>query len=689
MEKEKMIQLVTAAQAGNQQAISDLFNAYHTDVYNIALRETKSPDTAADVMQESFIEVIQTIGKLQEPAAFMSWLKAITYHQCTRYYRKKENKHEQLLAETEDTLTVFDSLEEENTEFIPDMALENAELGRTIRGFVEDLPDSQRAAIMMKYYDELSVKEIAAVQGVSENTVLSRLYYGRNAIKGEVEAYEKKHNVKLHVIPFLPLLRGAFSEAPKRVAAKTTVAAAKAISTATGVKVTATGVGIAGTVAALPLATKIGAGIAAAIVAVVAIGIGNGGDNTRKPKNDNAQHSIADTTSPTTNDDEDKIPSISDREIEEIFFHAKKLYDQYIYERDTPTSKENKPVVDRDIFPDFASYEDFVSVIRERFSADAVERIVQSIGLYEYEGVLFCNTQTDKNSYSYKGISIEKASEKTYKIDIAYTNSFETQTYNTQMFCVYENDRWVVDNLNFYSEAESELVVVDPFELIDSIYIDKTSSDSYFTFTLKQECKQIETSQGTFYLEPNINNTGFHLSDASGNGGDGNYRLLIYDDSDENVVQYSISVAENKFADDGILFSCVSKSFSRKTYDYLKDVQKITEEEFSKFQKAALKAVPEESNIVELVSAYLYVADDTKKAITPNTLFVLLNVNGEYRYVNWGRVLFGSDGTLKEPTIPTLNNTVYSSENEFYEAICKKATNLLFQTGTITKIDFP
>lgn len=284
MEKEKMIQLVTAAQAGNQQAISDLFNAYHTDVYNIALRETKSPDTAADVMQESFIEVIQTIGKLQEPAAFMSWLKAITYHQCTRYYRKKENKHEQLLAETEDTLTVFDTLEEENTEFIPDMALENAELGRTIRGFVEDLPDSQRAAIMMKYYDELSVKEIAAVQGVSENTVLSRLYYGRNAIKGEVEAYEKKHNVKLHAIPFLPLLRGAFSEAPKRVAAKTTVAAAKAISTATGVKVTATGVGIAGTVAALPLATKIGASIAAAVIAVVAIGIGAGNAPDSKSK---------------------------------------------------------------------------------------------------------------------------------------------------------------------------------------------------------------------------------------------------------------------------------------------------------------------------------------------------------------------------------------------------------------------
>jgi hypothetical protein len=150
---------------------------------------------------------------------------------------------------------------------------------------------------MMKYFDDLSVKEIAAVQGVTENTVLSRLYYGRNAIKAEVEAYEKKHDTKLHAIPFLPLLRIVFAEVPKQMSKTAVVAAAKAIGAATGVHIVATvggtaavagttaavaggvgaagvaagtsaGAGIAAAVAAIPLSVKIGAGIAAAVIAV-------------------------------------------------------------------------------------------------------------------------------------------------------------------------------------------------------------------------------------------------------------------------------------------------------------------------------------------------------------------------------------------------------------------------------------
>lgn len=58
MEREQLTTLVLAAQQGDNKAISALFNAFQNTVYNIALRETKDPETAADVVQESFIEVI-------------------------------------------------------------------------------------------------------------------------------------------------------------------------------------------------------------------------------------------------------------------------------------------------------------------------------------------------------------------------------------------------------------------------------------------------------------------------------------------------------------------------------------------------------------------------------------------------------------------------------------------------------
>ena len=131
MEREQLTQIVSAAQKGDSAAIGELFNTFQNTVYNIALRETKDPETAADVTQETFIEVIQTIDKLQEPAAFVTWMETIVYHQCTRYYRKKENKHESLVEEREDAPGIFDTLEEENEEFIPDKAMENEDFRRS------------------------------------------------------------------------------------------------------------------------------------------------------------------------------------------------------------------------------------------------------------------------------------------------------------------------------------------------------------------------------------------------------------------------------------------------------------------------------------------------------------------------------------------------------------------------------
>ena len=63
-----------------------------------------------------------------------------------------------------------------------------------------------------RYFDEISVKEIAEIQGVAEGTVKSRLNYGRKSIKKSVEAYEKQHGIKLHCKGVIPLLLWLFLE---------------------------------------------------------------------------------------------------------------------------------------------------------------------------------------------------------------------------------------------------------------------------------------------------------------------------------------------------------------------------------------------------------------------------------------------------------------------------------------------
>lgn len=237
MEREKLIATVTAAQTGDSGALNTLFNAFYNDVYYFALKTVKDDDLACDITQETFVEIINTIGDLHEPAAFVNWMKRITYHQCTRYFKKKKDV---LVDEDEEGNTVFDTLAEDKTEFIPDEALDQQDFRDTILAMLDELSEEQRAATMLYYYDELSVKQIAEIQNVSEGTVKSRLNYARKSIKSSVETYEKKNGVKLHCAGVLPLMLWLLSQTGKETmpaAAAKTVAGG--VSAATGVAVSA------------------------------------------------------------------------------------------------------------------------------------------------------------------------------------------------------------------------------------------------------------------------------------------------------------------------------------------------------------------------------------------------------------------------------------------------------------------
>ena len=320
MERDKLISLVTKAQQGDQDALNDLFNAFYNDVYYFALKTVKDDQIACDITQETFVEIINTLGNLQEPAAFVKWMKQITYHQCTRYFKKKKDV---IVDEDEDGNTIFDTLQEDKAEFIPEEALDKDDFKKTIMSMIDDLSEEQRAALMMFYYDELSIKQIAEIQGTNENTVKSRLNYAKKGIKKSVEDYEKKNGVKLHCVGVLPLLLWLFKDyfAQSVPASATVVAEGVAGATGTAVAITATttttvattatttaAVGIGAKIASLPIATKIIAGIVAATIAIggvtTAVVLSNGDNN---PSVDSSIVS-GDDTSSTDDQQNDKSP---------------------------------------------------------------------------------------------------------------------------------------------------------------------------------------------------------------------------------------------------------------------------------------------------------------------------------------------------------------------------------------------
>lgn len=325
MEKEKLVSLVTAAQNGDAEATNELFNAFYNDLYYFALKTIKDDEIALDVTQDAFVEIINTLGNLKEPAAFVTWAKQITYHQCTRHFRKKKDV---LVDEDEEGNTIFDDIKEENSEFIPDEALDQNDFKKTILSILDELSEEQRSAVMMYYFDEMSVGQIAEIQGVSAGTVKSRLNYARKAIKTSVEEYEKKNNIKLHAIPFFPffqwLFKGSFS---KGVPAKSAKIIAEGVSASTGATVvasasasgvvttatTTTAVGLGAKIASIPVTVKI---IAAAVAATVVVGgaataviLSNGNEDNRPTDTQGVVSSVQDEvqSDETITDDESEL----------------------------------------------------------------------------------------------------------------------------------------------------------------------------------------------------------------------------------------------------------------------------------------------------------------------------------------------------------------------------------------------
>lgn len=203
MDKEQLTAIVTGVQQGDEQAVTKMYETFHQEIYYFIFKTVNDSDLAADLTQDAFMEILQSIRSLQEPVAFVTWSRQIAYRRCTAYFKKR---HDLLADEYEDGFSVFDTIEEERGEFIPGDALDKEELKQTIHGIIDALPEEQRSAIMMRYFDEMPVAEIAKIQGVSEGTVKSRLNYGRKAIGESVKAYETKHGIRLRCVGVVPLL---------------------------------------------------------------------------------------------------------------------------------------------------------------------------------------------------------------------------------------------------------------------------------------------------------------------------------------------------------------------------------------------------------------------------------------------------------------------------------------------------
>ena len=199
--------MIERAKEGDAFAFEQIYNETIKGAYYVA-RKFLGTDTAAeDVLQESYIKVYEKLGEYKN-GNFQGWVDVIVANRCKDYLKKKNPL---LFSEMESDDGVEFDAEDTSEEFRPDRKVDYDETKRLVKEIIDKLPADQKMSVVMFYYEQMSVKEIAAALECSENTIKSRLNYGRKTIKAEVENLEKK-GTKLYCAPILPFIIWMFKE---------------------------------------------------------------------------------------------------------------------------------------------------------------------------------------------------------------------------------------------------------------------------------------------------------------------------------------------------------------------------------------------------------------------------------------------------------------------------------------------
>ena len=204
-------ELVLSAKNGNKKAFDKLYELTHNDVWYNCLSLLKDEENAKDIMQETYITAFLKLDTLNDEQKFCGWITSIAVNKCKNKLKGKveyQIDDEVLITEAE-----TDEL------MLPEEYITKAEKRKVLLQIMEDtLSFNQYQTVLMFYFDEMSISEIAQGLEISEGTVKSRLNSSRAKMKTAIEDYENKSGDKLHGVVVVPFFTTIFKEEAKSLA---------------------------------------------------------------------------------------------------------------------------------------------------------------------------------------------------------------------------------------------------------------------------------------------------------------------------------------------------------------------------------------------------------------------------------------------------------------------------------------
>ena len=166
--------LVIQAQSGSSEAFAELYATTYNHIYNYSRHYLRDAYMAQDAVQETYISALKNINNLKDPSLFVAWLNQIAFHVC--YDMTRKNRPDTVNPE------LLELVLDEKPDHNPDEHYEDKEELEAVKAAVSSLPFLEQQVIVMRFYNEMKLEDIAAALNCSRSTVKRYINSGKKAI---------------------------------------------------------------------------------------------------------------------------------------------------------------------------------------------------------------------------------------------------------------------------------------------------------------------------------------------------------------------------------------------------------------------------------------------------------------------------------------------------------------------------
>ena len=172
---------------GCENSLEFLIKKHQHRLFNFIYSKVLDRDIADDIFQDTFVKVIKTLkrGVYNEEGKFLPWMMRIAHNLVIDHFRKKNRIP---LFENSDNFDIFQLISDGSLNV--ENAIIDEQIVTDLQKIIIELPDDQKEVLMMRFYRDMSFKEIANLTGVSINTALGRMRYALINLRKLIDSHK-------------------------------------------------------------------------------------------------------------------------------------------------------------------------------------------------------------------------------------------------------------------------------------------------------------------------------------------------------------------------------------------------------------------------------------------------------------------------------------------------------------------